>query len=86
MLATSTTPMSSIPIQFLINVFVSSQPCGTKPTLVPGETPPDGSCIPVPFGTTYHAGIVASTGSPGVRYIIYCKMHQASNFSYYTVL
>ena len=67
--SSSTTPLSSVPLQFLINVFPSSQPCtgSIQPSLVAGETPPDGSCIPVPFGTTYTAGIVASSGGSGVR-------------------
>ena len=58
-------PLSSIPLQFLINVFSSSRLCGTpdRPFLVAGETPADDSCIPVPFGTTYTAGIVASSNS-----------------------
>ena len=61
--------MSSVPLQFLFNVFLSSQPCtgGIRPSLVAGETPPDNSCIPVPFGTTYMAGIVASSGGTSAR-------------------
>ena len=67
----STTPLSSVPLQFLFFVFTSNQPCtgGTRPSLVAGETPPDGSCIPVPFGTTYTAGLVASSGGSAVRYV-----------------
>ena len=68
--SSSTTPLSSVPIQFLISVFSSSQPCyniSIQPSLVAGETPPDRSCIPVPFGTTYTAGIVASSGGSSVR-------------------
>ena len=68
--STSTTPMSSVPLQFLIFVFSNNQPCtgGVRPSLVDGEFPPDESCIPVPFMTTYTAGIVADSGGPSARY------------------
>ena len=77
---TNTTPLSSVPIQFLLYVYSDGLPCNvtTAPELVPGETPPDGSCIPVPTGGTYQAGIVAYSGGVGFRsveqYIIvqYC--------------
>ena len=65
--------MSSVPLQFLITVFSSSLTCqvtiDTSPSLVPGETPPDGSCIPVPFGTTYTAAIVAYSGGSSTRWV-----------------
>ena len=65
---TSTTPLSSVPIQFLLDVFSDGRPCNVSiPELVPGETPPDGSCIPVSAGDTYQAGIVASSGGVGFR-------------------
>ena len=58
----SQTPLSSVPLQFLVLVFESQEPCDSQPELVPGETPPDGSCIPVELETTYRAGIVATSG------------------------
>lgn len=62
--------MSSVPVQFLVFVFTSSQSCiGGRPELVVGEFPPDGSCIPVPIGSTYRAGIVAFSGGSGVRFV-----------------
>lgn len=61
----SQTPLSSVPLQFLVLVFESQGPCGSV-ELVPGETPPDGSCIPVELDTTYRAGIVATSGG-GLR-------------------
>ena len=63
--------MSSVPLQFLVIVFTSSETCtgGIRPSLVSGETPADGSCIAVPINTTYRAGIVATSGSTSVRYI-----------------
>ena len=68
--STSTTPMSSIPIQFLAFVFTDCFSCDTNtaPALVlEGETPVDGSCIPVPSGTTYRARIVAYSGVSALR-------------------
>ena len=69
--STSTIPLSSIPLQFLLDVFSSPQMCteGSRPTLVPGETPEDGSCIAVPFGSTYSALLVADSGGADVRWV-----------------
>ena len=66
---TSTTPLSSIPLQFLVNVFDSSASCASRPQLV-GVTPPDGSCYPVASGSTWTARIVAQSGSSSVRYFL----------------
>ena len=55
--ASSTTPMSSVPLQFLVNVFASNQPCSERPVLV-SPTPPHGSCIAVPQGTTYSTDLI----------------------------
>lgn len=65
---TSTTPMSSIPLQFLVFVFSSSASCASRPMFV-GVTPPDGSCYPVASGSTWTARIVAQSGSSSVRYV-----------------
>ena len=62
-----TTPLSSVPLQFLVDVFTTGGSCASQPMLVAGETPPDGSCIPVAFDTTFSAGIVATPGEPGLR-------------------
>ena len=64
---TSTTPLSSIPLQFLVFVFSSSASCASRPELV-GVTPLDGSCYPVAPGSTWSARIVAQSGSSSVRY------------------
>ncbi len=53
------TPLSSVPLQFIVSVFSSTLSCATQPVLVPRETPADDSCIPVEFGTTYMAVIEA---------------------------
>ena len=74
----STTPLSSVPLQFLVIVFSSSAPCSAQPVLVADETPADGSCIPVEFGTDFTAGIVATSG--GLGYVIKSQQstHQLS--------
>ena len=56
--ANSTTPMSSVPLQFLVNVSASNQSCSEIPVLVP-PTPSHGSCIAVPLGTNYTTSLIA---------------------------
>ena len=58
----SDVPLSSVPLQFLVIVFSSNESCSSQPELVPGDTPPDGSCIPVELDTTFTASIVATSG------------------------
>ena len=57
---TDITPLSSIPIQFIVHVqaFFSNPPCTSQPELV-GTTPLDGSCIGVPFNTSWSATLTA---------------------------
>ena len=76
----SQSPLSSVPLQFLVRVFSIAEPCGAKPILVQGETPPDGSCIPVEFGTTYTADIVATSGNS--RYVTYAVCHVSLTMRY----
>lgn len=66
----SSIPLSSVPLQFIMELFLSTQPCfnSSKPSLV-GETLPDDSCIPVPFGTIFRTSIVALVGHSSVRYV-----------------
>ncbi len=65
----STVPLSSVPIQFLVNVFADSLPCegNSRPIFITGETVPHDSCIAVPAGTTYKSAIVMYSGGPGIR-------------------
>ena len=56
--ASSTTPMSSVPLQFLVNVSDSNRPCSETPVLVL-PTPLHGSCIAVPLGITYTTSLIA---------------------------
>ena len=57
---TDITPLSSVPIQFIVSIqaFPSSPPCTSQPELV-GATPLDGSCIGVPFDTSWSATLTA---------------------------
>ena len=58
--ASSTVAMSSVPVQFLVQVQNITAPPGvTAPTFV-GGTPADGSCIPV--NGTYQQKITARSG------------------------
>ena len=63
----STTPLSSIPLQFLVNIYDTSTPCISGPELV-GSTVADGLCIGVQFGTTWNNRITAQSGSSSIRY------------------
>ena len=54
----SISPWSSIPLQFVVLIFVSNQSCSAQPEFV-GSTPPDGSCIGIPLDTSWNASIIA---------------------------
>ena len=64
---TDIVPLSSVPLKFLILVFNSSLPCTRRPEFVE-PTRVDGSCIGVPFNTTWQEPLVAQTSAQGVRY------------------
>ena len=51
-------PLSSVPVQFLAQIFNSTQPCSSQPEFV-GTTPLDGSCIVVPFNASWSTSIIA---------------------------
>ncbi|XP_062602414.1 integrin beta-like protein C [Saccostrea cucullata] len=54
----STTSLSSIPLQFLVNVFQSSKKCKNRPVfLLP--TRQDGACVGVPYPSTWSEKIIA---------------------------
>ena len=63
---TDLVPLSSVPAQFLVLVFPSSEPCSSRPEFV-GVTRVTGSCIGVPFNTTYHEPIIAQSGGAELR-------------------
>jgi len=63
---TSTLPLSSVPLQFLVFVSTSNTPCSSRPEFVP-PTRVDASCIGVPFNTTYDEPIIAQSGGETIR-------------------
>lgn len=63
--AANSDALSRVPLQFLVNVFSSSQSCAVKPVFV-GYTPADKACIGVPFNTTWTEDIVARTGAKDI--------------------
>ena len=64
----STVALSSVPLQFLVNVFTSTASCtsATQPQFV-GVTRVDGSCVGVP--STYQEPIIAKSGGSSVRFV-----------------
>ena len=58
----STEPLSSVPVQFLVYVFVSDEACTSRPEFT-GRTRADKSCVGVPFGTTLHEQVVVRSES-----------------------
>lgn len=59
---TDTTPLSSVPVQFVIAIVSSNQLCSNQPELV-GSTPQDGSCVVVPFSSCWSAVITVQIPS-----------------------
>ena len=59
----STVAMSSVPVQFLVEVVnVPTPPDGVKPPTFVGSTPSNGDCISVAIGSTYQTQITARSG------------------------
>ena len=58
----STTPLSSIPVQFLVEVFTSSSACALAPTFI-SPTPPNGGCYEAIQGVTLTIEIHIRTGT-----------------------
>ena len=54
--------MSSVPVQFLVEVVNDSTPSGMKPPTFVGSTPSSGDCISVAIGSTYQTQITAKSG------------------------
>ena len=55
-------PLSSVAFQFLVLVVASTDPCSQQPELI-DPTPPQGSCVAVPPGTTFTTQLTATSGS-----------------------
>ena len=58
----STVAMSSVPVQFLVEVEQIDISPGTTPPTFVGHTPADGACIAVNFRSTYQQQIIARSG------------------------
>lgn len=61
----SSTPFSSVELQFLIYVVPFSGSCGQAPQFI-DPTPPQGTCIINSPGVTYTARLMATTGSSSI--------------------
>ena len=55
-------PLSSVALQFLINVTAFNRSCTQQPGFI-DPTPPQGSCIAIPPGATFTAQLTATSGS-----------------------
>ena len=60
-----TLPLSSIPLQFIIEVFSSTAPCGSNQPEIVGGT----RCVQV--SSTYRERIVAQSGGCNIRYVLF---------------
>ena len=65
-LPTDSTPLSSVPLQVVALVTSSALPCSSRPQFV-SVTRVDGSCVGVPFNTTWSEPIIAQSASGDVR-------------------
>ena len=54
-----TIPLSSVPLQFVVNISPSNVPCVYLPPIFIPPTPPNGTCIPVVRGQTWLGTIIA---------------------------
>lgn len=61
-----TVAMSSIPVQFIVSVFTSTEACTSSPLLA-SPTRVGDSCVAVPFNSTYSEGVTAESGGTEVR-------------------
>ena len=61
----SSTPFSSVALQFLVYVFNSDQPCSTSPMFIPPTIRQD-SCIAIQAGETFSTKLIADSHSSDV--------------------
>ena len=61
----STSPLSSVTLQFLVLVVRSNEPCSSKPEFIP-PTIPQGACIAIPPSTTFNTTLVATSGGSDI--------------------
>ena len=60
----STTPLSSVALQFLVLITNPDQPCTAGPEFVP-PTLPQGTCVAIPPGKTFTTTVFATSGGAG---------------------
>jgi len=58
----STSPLSSVALQFLVLVLSSNRPCSAVPQFIPPTITADGTCVAIPPGETFHTQLVATSG------------------------
>lgn len=64
----ATSPLSSIPVQFLVVVAVSAnESCAQKLEFIP-PTPEENACIGVELGTVFNGAVVVRVKNPERRY------------------
>lgn len=66
--ATDTQPISSMPLQFLVNVSRTQIACDARPQFVP-PTEDDGTCIAIPANATYVGLLVAQSSGPAAHIV-----------------
>ena len=60
----SDVPLSTVGLQFVVQIFSSERSCFIIPEFIP-PTLRDGSCVAIPTGTTFDTTLVALSGSEG---------------------
>lgn len=63
--ATDTIAMSSVPVQFLVNIVEAIPENVTAPAFV-GDIPGDGTCITIPVGSTFNLRLTARSGGDDI--------------------
>ena len=61
----STSPLSSVALQFLVLVVRSNEPCSSKPEFI-SPTISQGACIAIPPSTTFNTTLVATSGGSDI--------------------
>ncbi|KAK7073546.1 hypothetical protein SK128_016753 [Halocaridina rubra] len=64
----SNSPISSVALQFMVEVFTSNESCSSVPEFIP-PTLPQGTCVAIPPNSTFTGQLVAYSGSPGAQVI-----------------
>ena len=78
MKASDTIPLSSVPLQFVVNVVspsYASIPCEYLPPVFIPPTPLNGTCIPVLRGQTWNGVLLAQVQSDLARYHLKCSAY-----------